>query len=109
MSPPAASDQGYRNKLPAVMAPKGISPSLPNEKSSSRAGRSPVRSPRPNGGPKHVKGKPTDYTSEGVTDNDIFLLPGFDLQLLGLLTVVAALVRLFRIYKPTSVVFDEVQ
>jgi dolichyl-phosphate-mannose-protein mannosyltransferase len=44
-----------------------------------------------------------------VTDNDIFNLPGSDWQLLGVLTVVAAIVRLFRIYQPSSVVFDEVQ
>jgi len=55
------------------------------------------------------KGKPTDYSSHGVTDNDIFLLPSSDFQLLGVLTAVAALVRLFRIYQPSSVVFDEVQ
>ena len=53
--------------------------------------------------------KRKDYGSEGVNDNDIFLLPGSDFQLLGILTVVAAVVRLFRIYQPTSVVFDEVQ
>lgn len=63
----------------------------------------------PNGTSKPAQGKPTDYSSHGVTDNDIFLLPGSDLQLLGLLTAVAAIVRLFRIYQPTSVVFDEVQ
>ena len=56
-----------------------------------------------------VKEKPSDYSSHGVTDNDIFLLPGSDLQLLSVLTVVAAAVRLFRIYQPSSVVFDEVQ
>lgn len=50
-----------------------------------------------------------DYTSEGVTDNDVFLLPGSDFQLLGVLTAIATLVRLFRIYQPSSVVFDEVQ
>ena len=49
------------------------------------------------------------YGSEGVTDNDIFVLPGSDFQLLGVLTVVATVVRLFRIYQPSSVVFDEVQ
>ena len=53
--------------------------------------------------------KPADYTSRGVKDNKIFLLPGSDFQLLGLLTFVAAVVRLFRIYQPSSVVFDEVQ
>ena len=58
---------------------------------------------------KSAKAKPTDYTSHGVTDNDIFMLPASDLQLLGVLTVIAAVVRLFRIYQPSSVVFDEVQ
>jgi dolichyl-phosphate-mannose-protein mannosyltransferase len=50
-----------------------------------------------------------DYGSDGVTDNDIFLLPGSDFQLLGVLTLLATVVRLFRIYQPSSVVFDEVQ
>ena len=63
----------------------------------------------PNGTSTSEKGKPTDYGSHGVTDNDIFLLPGSDFQLLGLLTALAAMVRLFRIYQPSSVVFDEVQ
>lgn len=54
-------------------------------------------------------GKDTDYTSEGVSDHDIFSLPKSDYQLLGLLTLVTAVVRLFRIYQPNSVVFDEVQ
>lgn len=49
------------------------------------------------------------YGSQGVKDNDIFLLPGSDYQLLLLLTAIAAGVRLFRIYQPSSVVFDEVQ
>ena len=62
-----------------------------------------------NGAGKTIKGKPTDYSSHGVSDNDIFMLPGSDLQLLGLLTLIAAVVRLFRIYQPSSVVFDEVQ
>ena len=62
-----------------------------------------------NGTAKSTQAKPTDYTSHGVTDNDIFMLPVSDLQLLALLTVIAAVVRLFRIYQPSSVVFDEVQ
>lgn len=53
--------------------------------------------------------EPVSYTSHGVTDNDIFMLPPSDLQILGVITLVAALVRLFRIYQPSSVVFDEVQ
>ncbi|KAH0607434.1 uncharacterized protein H6S33_002468 [Morchella sextelata] len=43
-----------------------------------------------------------------VKDNDILMLPSSDFQLLALLTVVAIGIRLFRIYQPTSVVFDEV-
>ena len=53
--------------------------------------------------------KVSHYGSQGVTDNDIFLLPGSDLQILLGITAVAAAVRLFRIYQPSSVVFDEVQ
>lgn len=58
---------------------------------------------------KKVNGVNMDYTSEGVEDNDVFLLPGSDYQTLGILTILAAVVRLFRIYQPSSVVFDEVQ
>lgn len=63
----------------------------------------------PNPTTETVQEKPMDYTSHGVTDNDIFMLPSSDLQLLGVLTIIAAVVRLFRIYQPSSVVFDEVQ
>jgi dolichyl-phosphate-mannose-protein mannosyltransferase len=70
-----------------------------------RSSRSPARKPKSS----IPAAKRKDYASEGVKDNDIFLLPGSDFQLLGVLTVVAAVVRLFRIYQPSSVVFDEVQ
>lgn len=53
--------------------------------------------------------KSDNYASDGVTDNDVFLLPFSDYQVMFLVTVVGAIVRLFRIYQPTSVVFDEVQ
>lgn len=56
-----------------------------------------------------IQKKPSDYTSQGVTDNDVFILPSSDFQLLGVLTFIGAVVRLFRIYQPSSVVFDEVQ
>lgn len=52
--------------------------------------------------------KSDNYASDGVTDNDVFLLPFSDYQVMFLVTVVGAIVRLFRIYQPTSVVFDEV-
>ena len=67
------------------------------------------RSPMPEAKSSTPATKRKDYRSEGVEDNDIFLLPGSDFQLLGVLTAVAAVVRLFRIYQPSSVVFDEVQ
>ena len=84
------------------MAARGSSPAK-------RAEKEKLVARSPNGSNKPAKDKPTDYTSHGVTDNDIFLLPGSDFQLLGFLTAIAALVRLFRIYQPSSVVFDEVQ
>ncbi|KAF8419734.1 Dolichyl-phosphate-mannose-protein mannosyltransferase-domain-containing protein [Tirmania nivea] len=43
-----------------------------------------------------------------VKDNDIFLLPASDYQIMLALTVVATAVRLYKIWQPTSVVFDEV-
>ncbi|KAM3068272.1 Dolichyl-phosphate-mannose--protein mannosyltransferase 1 [Clarireedia jacksonii] len=52
--------------------------------------------------------RPNDYTSEGVKDQDVFLLPGSDYQVMIVLTLLGAIVRLFRIYQPSSVVFDEV-
>ena len=55
------------------------------------------------------RSSPGDYTSDGVTDNDIFSLPAVDWQWLGGLSVLGAAVRLFKIYQPSSVVFDEVQ
>ncbi|KAF2197032.1 dolichyl-phosphate-mannose-protein mannosyltransferas-like protein 1 [Delitschia confertaspora ATCC 74209] len=72
-----------------------------------RSGKSPSRSPGPKGR-KQQKQKPSGYTSEGVVNHDIFNLPGSDWQLLALLTVLAVVVRLYRIYQPSSVVFDEV-
>lgn len=53
--------------------------------------------------------KPADYSSEGVEDHDVFLLPGSDYQIMLAVTLLAAVVRIFRIYQPSSVVFDEVQ
>lgn len=49
------------------------------------------------------------YKSDGVDDNDVFLLPISDYHIMLGLTLLAAIVRLFRIYQPSSVVFDEVQ
>ncbi|KFY24202.1 hypothetical protein V493_05388 [Pseudogymnoascus sp. VKM F-4281 (FW-2241)] len=52
--------------------------------------------------------KRNNYASDGVKDNDIFSLPGSDYRVMIFVTVIAACVRLFRIYQPSSVVFDEV-
>lgn len=81
------------NTLPRKQ--KGVSPAPP---------QSVARSQQPARQPKRKS-----YASEGVTDNDIFLLPVSDYQIMALLTLVGTVVRLFRIYQPTSVVFDEVQ
>jgi dolichyl-phosphate-mannose-protein mannosyltransferase len=79
-------------------------------KSPSRSpARSPARSPVPNGRKQQKTQQVLGYQSEGVQDHDIFNLPGSDWSLLGLLTVVASVVRMFRIAQPSSVVFDEVQ
>lgn len=72
----------------------------------SSSGRSRSRSPKPKTKQSAV---PHSYASEGVKNNDIFQLPGSDYRLIVLVTLIAAAVRLFRIYQPTSVVFDEVQ
>ena len=80
----------------------------------SKSGRSPSRSPNSKnrkkaGGGGGGGGGERSYASDGVKDNNIFALPSFDYRILAFLTIVAAVVRLFRIYQPTSVVFDEVQ
>ncbi|KIV80013.1 hypothetical protein PV11_07548 [Exophiala sideris] len=67
-----------------------------------------VKAPTPVPSKEVTAIKPKSYASEGVTDNDVFLLPIADYQVMGLLTLLACVVRLFRIYQPTSVVFDEV-
>lgn len=58
---------------------------------------------------KKASTKTPNYGSEGVKNHDIFSLPTADYKILALVTIVAATVRLFRIYQPPSVVFDEVQ
>lgn len=98
---------------------RSASPYL-GEKNSARSSMSPARSParkRSNQKLRQANGNSvtvstttvsSSYASPGVRDNDIFKLPGSDWQLLGALTVVACAVRLFRLSKPSSVVFDEV-
>ncbi|KAF1980925.1 glycosyltransferase family 39 protein [Aulographum hederae CBS 113979] len=93
------------------MASNTSSTTYLSDKTSQSKSKSPSRSParKANGSAKVAKAPMVQsYASDGVQDNDIFSLPASDWQLLGLLTVVAAVVRLFRIYQPSSVVFDEV-
>ncbi|KAH8802747.1 Dolichyl-phosphate-mannose-protein mannosyltransferase-domain-containing protein [Xylogone sp. PMI_703] len=72
-------------------------------------GRAKSRSPSPSSRKKVAANKKVkDYTSEGVSDHDVFLLPATDYSAMILVTVIGAFVRLFRIYQPSSVVFDEV-
>lgn len=49
-----------------------------------------------------------DYTSKGVRDTSINKLASSDYQALAVVTLIALFVRVFRIYQPTQVVFDEV-
>lgn len=72
-----------------------------------KTGRSPSRSPRPKDR-KKAAARASNYGSEGIVNNDIFSLPTSDYKALAFMTIVAAIVRLFRIYQPSSVVFDEV-
>jgi dolichyl-phosphate-mannose-protein mannosyltransferase len=64
---------------------------------------------KPASSKKGVTLKRDDYASDGVKDNDVLWLPGSDYQAMFVLTLLGAVVRLFRIYQPSSVVFDEVQ
>jgi dolichyl-phosphate-mannose-protein mannosyltransferase len=57
---------------------------------------------------KSKSNKSISYKSEGVEDNDVFLLPASDYWVVLGLMVVATIVRIYKIYLPTSVVFDEV-
>lgn len=59
--------------------------------------------------PPEKSKKAKSYASDGVADNDVFLLPVSDYQIMIGITLLSAVVRLFRIYQPSSVVFDEVQ
>ncbi|KAL1959591.1 hypothetical protein VTO42DRAFT_1626 [Malbranchea cinnamomea] len=73
-----------------------------------RKGRSPSRPPSPSPASKIRRKKISDYRSEGVKNHDIFQLPSSDYKTMLVLITIATIVRLFRIYQPTSVVFDEV-
>jgi dolichyl-phosphate-mannose-protein mannosyltransferase len=65
--------------------------------------------PSPQYAEKQPLQNPTEDPDSGIKDNDIFLLPSSDYSIMVMLTIVAVVVRLFRIHQPSSVVFDEVQ
>ncbi|EDN03332.1 hypothetical protein HCAG_01197 [Histoplasma mississippiense (nom. inval.)] len=77
-------------------------------KPQNRNRRSPSRSPGHRNRKKAAASKKLDYSSEGISDYDVLQLPVSDCKTVLLLTAVSVVVRLFRIYQPTSVVFDEV-
>lgn len=70
-------------------------------------------SPSPNRKNKKKAVQQQQYTQElsspPPVKNDIFNLPTIDYKLMVILTIIATGVRLYRIYQPSSVVFDEVQ
>lgn len=84
-----------------------LSPSLEEPKKARSKSRSPAR--KANGNHKARSAPVKSYKSEGVSNHDIFSLPGSDWQLLLVLIAIGGVVRLWRINQPTSVVFDEVQ
>lgn len=71
--------------------------------------RSPSPSPSRKKKAKQAVKAAVEEAPAAVKHNDILNLPSSDYNVLFLLLVVAVAVRLFRIYQPTSVVFDEVQ
>ncbi|EEP75638.1 hypothetical protein UREG_00484 [Uncinocarpus reesii 1704] len=89
------------------MPPKSAKAGLETNPPARRSSRSPGRSPGPKNRRKAAS-KVSDYTSEGVRDSDIFNLPKSDYKIVLLITAIATVVRLFKIYQPSSVVFDEV-
>jgi dolichyl-phosphate-mannose-protein mannosyltransferase len=80
------------------MAPKTRASANGTPKKPTMVQSSPLKPPYPS----------YNYTSTGVRDNNILNLPSSDWQTLGVITALAFFVRLFRIYQPSSVVFDEV-
>lgn len=84
---------------------RGRSPQPPLEKP-----EKPPTERKPSARPKKSKAKKdTSYKSDGVEDNDVFLLPVSDYLVTAGLTLLATAVRVWKISQPTSVVFDEVQ
>ncbi|KAF4589131.1 Dolichyl-phosphate-mannose-protein mannosyltransferase 1 [Ophiocordyceps camponoti-floridani] len=77
-------------------------------KTTASGGKSPPLPGRSSPPPRVKAKKNVSYQSDGVEDHDVFLLPVSDYVVTLCITVLATIVRIFRIYQPSSVVFDEV-
>lgn len=100
--PPIPVEKQYAGS-PSLAVP-GESKSRSKSRSRSRS-----RNKKASKAKKSNKAKDTSYKSEGVDDNDVFLLPLSDYYVAFLMTLLALAVRIYKIYQPSSVVFDEVQ
>ncbi|KAH7176694.1 family 39 glycosyltransferase [Dactylonectria macrodidyma] len=104
--PPVKAQRG-KSPQPPVKAQRGRSPQPP-VRAQSQSVEKQQQQPAPKSKSKSGKKKITSYQSEGVDDNDVFLLPTSDYWAVLAVTVLATIVRVFKIFQPTSVVFDEV-
>jgi dolichyl-phosphate-mannose-protein mannosyltransferase len=109
-SPQPPSEKGAAAVAPATGAAGAPSPQSLAVPGQTKKARSKSRSRSRGKSNKAKKTAPaTSYKSDGVEDNDVFLLPVSDYLLMLALTAVGTAVRVYKIYNPGSVVFDEVQ
>ncbi|KAF7546643.1 hypothetical protein G7Z17_g8282 [Cylindrodendrum hubeiense] len=114
----ARSSRG-KSPQPPVKGQRGKSPQPPVKTQRAKSPQPPVKvqqpqqqqqqqpAPKPKAKSSGKK-KATSYKSDGVEDNDVFLLPVSDYWTVLFVTILATIVRVFKIFQPTSVVFDEV-
>ncbi|KAH8677231.1 family 39 glycosyltransferase [Ilyonectria robusta] len=105
--PPAKGQRG-RSPQPPVKAQQLQPPPVQQLPQQPQRQSEPVAKPVAKSKSKSGKKKITSYQSEGVEDNDVFLLPVSDYWMVLSVTILATIVRVFKIFQPTSVVFDEV-
>ncbi|PWW79919.1 Glycosyltransferase Family 39 protein [Tuber magnatum] len=96
------------SRPPARLAVDGKGYDRAHSRSPSPSRRKKVNKPGKRGDGPLGRGDSGGQARQKSKDNDIFLLPSSDYQILGVLTAIGACVRLFKIYQPSSVVFDEV-
>ncbi|CAI6086799.1 unnamed protein product [Clonostachys chloroleuca] len=101
-SPQPPSEKQQQPAVAAHLQPALAVPGAPKARSKSRS------KSRSKNKKKAANTISTSYKSDGVKDNDVFLLPVSDYVVALGITVLATLVRTWKIYMPTSVVFDEV-